>query len=228
MASIYNDGTYLKNNSDWHLDNSPYKASLVAKAISRSGASFNSCVDVGCGAGMVTKILSSQFPQKQFFGYDISRDATIFWNDSTGHNVQFKLVNLLETKDKFDLAICLDVFEHVEDYIGFLKSLRNHAEQFVFNIPLDMNVIKLVTGLRSAREDVGHLHYFNAYTAIATLEHCGYQIQDQFLSAGFKASRPTTFKQALVMPVRLLMTVFGSKIAAKWFGGYSLVVTAKS
>ena len=86
-------------------------------------------------------------------------------------NLSFVVDDLVESPEQFDLVICLDVIEHVEDYFGFLRKLRGRGKYFVFNIPLDMNVMKLVTpGIRYAREEVGHLHYFNRYTALQALK----------------------------------------------------------
>ena len=40
----------------------------------------------------------------------------------------------------------------------------NFSQYIIFNIPLDMNIVKLLTnGLKLARDEVGHLHYFNYY-----------------------------------------------------------------
>ena len=40
----------------------------------------------------------------------------------------------------FDLLLMLDVFEHVEDYIGLLRAVRSKAKQKLFHIPLDLSV----------------------------------------------------------------------------------------
>jgi hypothetical protein len=125
-------------------------------------------------------------------------------------------------------VICLDVFEHVEDYYSFLKSLKNKGEKFIFNIPLDMNVTKILTsGIKYAREEVGHLHYFNQYTAIETLKDCGYNIKSTNLSVAFLKITPRNIRQAAILPIRLLSLLLGKNFAAKIFGGVSLVVYAE-
>jgi hypothetical protein len=58
-----------------------------------------------------------------------------------------------------------------------------------------MSVAKLLTGgLRFVREEVRHLHCFNAYSARETLKYAGYEIEDCFLSAAFKHTVPRSFR----------------------------------
>ena len=223
--NIYDDKTYLKKNPNWHIEDSPYKVSLVLKAIKRSNINFKNMIDIGCGAGVVTNLLSEKYPDKQFQGIDVSQDASKFWQEGKNGNLKFSG----DSDDFFDLAICLDVFEHVEDYMGFLKNIKSKAKTFIFNIPLDMSVIKLVSpGLRHAREDVGHLHYFNSFTALATLEKCGYVIEDSFLSAAFLKTKPRNFKQLVLLFPRLLTLFLGKKMGSILFGGISIVVTTST
>ena len=78
--------------------------------------------------------------------------------------------------------MAIDVFEHVEDYFGFLRKLREKAEYKIFHIPLDLSV---QTVLRSSpiikgRKSVGHIHYFTKETALETLKDTGYEIIDYF------------------------------------------------
>lgn len=223
MKNIYADGTYLAKNGDWHEEDSPYKATLVQKALSRTGVKFETCADMGCGAGLVAEILAKNYPSAKVSGFDFSPDVQRFW--ANRQHVSLRQEDLLQSDERFDLVLCLDVFEHVEDYIGFLRKLRNHAGCFIFNIPLDMNMAKLVTGFRHARETSGHLHYFNAYTALETLRLAGYDVRDYYFAAGFM-NRPKTWKQFLIAGPRWALVALGPKWASTITGGYSLVVTA--
>ena len=92
-----------------------------------------------------------------------------------------------------------------------------------------MSVVKLITpGIRLAREEVGHLHYFNKYTAIKTLEDNNYEIIDYKLCTPIKSSRPRNIYQLLMLPFRLLSLLIGDQTASTLFGGYSLIVLAKA
>ncbi len=226
--NIYSDGTYLKANANWDQEHSPYKANLVIELL--NGLPAKSILEVGCGAGEIIKILSGHFPDIQFTGYDISTDAANFWDGKDSPNLSFCCSDVLESEKQVDAVLCLDVFEHISDYIGFLKKLKIHGSYFIFKIPMDMNVMKLMTrGLAYARSEVGHIHYFNEWSAKATLADCGYEIEVAKLSPAFLKVPPGNFRQLLaVIPRILAHFLLGSRLACKFLGGYSLIVRAKS
>lgn len=226
--SIYNEGTYLIFNANWHQEDSPYKAKLVINLLDNS-SSVKSILEVGCGAGEIIKILSCYLPDITFYGYDISSDAATFWSKKESSNLSYYCSNVLESDRHVDVVLCLDVFEHIDDYMGFLKKLKTHGSRFIFNIPMDMNVMKLLTsGLAYARTEAGHLHYFNEWSAKATLVDCGYEIEVAKLSPAFLKVPPRNFRQFLaVIPRIIAHFLFGSRLACKLLGGYSLIVRAK-
>ena len=229
IGDIYNNKEYLSKNVNWHQEDSPYKFSLVQKICKRNNLIFSNCADIGCGAGFVTELLAKEYPEASFTGFDLSKDANKFWKKRTKmKNLKFTNSNINKYNKRFDLIICLDVFEHIEDYFGFLKELQKSSNRFIFNIPLDMNVMKILTnGIKLARIEVGHLHYFSEYTAIETLKDCGYIIKDSFLSSAFLSILPRNGRQLAVLPFRFLTLAFGKSFGSKVFGGQSLVVYAE-
>lgn len=67
---------------------------------------------------------------------------------------------LQETDVSWDLVLVLDVFEHVDDYLGFLRGLSRIARNIIFHIPLDISVMRV---LASALIDrlLHHCHIVN-------------------------------------------------------------------
>jgi SAM-dependent methyltransferase len=226
---IYRDGQYLQKNDSWHEEDSPYKAGIVRKIIDANHIDPKSIADIGCGSGLVAQLIAEAYPNAQVDGYDISPDAASFWKKRKAPHLAFKLDDYASAGGQYDLAMCLDVFEHVEDYYGFLRSVRPHSRYVVFNIPLDMSVIKLVTpGIRRARNEVGHLHYFNVYSARETLKDCGYEIVDSFVSTPLFSTLPRNALQWIAAAPRMALSLLSKSAAATLLGGHSLVVLAKS
>ena len=130
MKNIYENGTYLKNNPNWHQHESPWKAKQVIKALKRHNLKPSSICEVGCGAGETLKILSEQLAGDiTYAGYDISPDAYGICSKKSKENLQFYLKDLLEEEVAFDIVMALDVIEHIEDERTFLiEIVNNHLD----------------------------------------------------------------------------------------------------
>jgi hypothetical protein len=123
----------------------------------------------------------------------------------------------------------MDVVEHVEDYIGLLKGIKDCGHYKVFNIPLDMSATAVLrnTPIMHARQSVGHLHYFSRDTALATLEHCGYRIireeyNHPFSDVGFGLSPSMLYANA-----RKYASNLWPHTSVRILGGSQLLVLAE-
>ena len=122
--------------------------------------------------------LAGDFPEKQWTGFDISPDAEQFWQRWAESPVTYRREDYLSADETNDLVLLIDLFEHVDDYIGFLRRLSGLGKAFVFHIPLDLNAQGLMRGsMLKSRAHVGHLHYFSKDTVLATLRDTGYEIK---------------------------------------------------
>jgi len=231
MESIYTDGTYLRNNPDWHVDDSPWKAKHVATMLDRHGIVPQTVCEIGCGAGEILRSLSTHLePSTRFFGYEISPNAYKICSQKANERFTFKLANLLdETNVRFDLAMAMDVFEHVEDYFGFLRKLRDKAQYKIFHIPLELSAQEVLRGkpLLNARRNVGHIHHFSKETALATLEDCGYTVLDHFYTSGRTDLGGLGWKSQLMRLPRQALYKVNQDAAVRTLGGYSLLVLAR-
>ena len=231
MESIYTDGTYLRNNPDWHVDDSPWKAKHVATMLDRHGIVPQTVCEIGCGAGEILRSLSTHLePATRFFGYEISQDAYQLCSKKANDKFTFRLANLLEEANvRFDLVMAMDVFEHVEDYFGFLRKLRDKAQYKIFHIPLELSAQEVLRGkpLLNARRNVGHIHHFSKETAIATLEDCGYTVLDHFYTSGRTDLGGLGWKSQLMRIPRQALYRMNQDAAVRALGGYSLLVLAR-
>lgn len=226
--SIYEDGAYLENNPTWHEEDSPWKAQQITKMLRKHDIFPSSVGEVGCGAGGILSCLATEYGDEVLFsGFDISPQAVEICRKKEKQNLKFFLKDPFEEEQRtFDVVMAIDVFEHVEDYFGFLRKLKELGTYKIFHIPLDLSV---QTVLRSApilyaRSSVGHIHYFTKETALATLRDTGYEVEDYFYTLevpnrGWKAN-------LLNLPRKLFLSLH-EDLAVRILGGYSLLVLAK-
>jgi 2-polyprenyl-3-methyl-5-hydroxy-6-metoxy-1,4-benzoquinol methylase len=227
---IYTTGEYIENNPNWHMEDSPWKAKQIIKMIQKNNLQIESVGEVGCGAGEALRQLQMVMPKNvNFFGYEISPQAFEFCQKISNERLKFELGNLPDKKNIFDLILCIDVFEHVEDYFSFLRKLRDKARYKIFHIPLDISVSSVLRSspILGARKHVGHLHYFTKETALATLEDTGYEILDYFYTAGSIDLNIKMVKTFLARFPRQVLYTLNQDIAVRLMGGYSLLVLTK-
>lgn len=228
-VEIYQSEEYLAANPSWHLEDSPWKAKQIHKIISSNALNFHSVGEIGCGVGEVIRQLSDMIPDASFYGYEVSPQAFKFAQARESRNVEFFLEDLLEKEIHYDLILCIDVFEHVEDYIGFLRALGTKSEYQIFHIPLDVSVLSVLTNsMITARERVGHLHYFSLETALATLCDTGYEVLDFFFTPAFLDRPAKTLKSKLAKVPRFLLYKISPKLMVKLLGGCSLLVLTRN
>lgn len=227
---MYQTGEYLEKNPTYHVEDSPWKAAQVLRMIKKHDLSPKSVCEVGCGAGEILKQLQAQLPEEtQLYGYEISPQAYALAQQRENDRLHFFCEDLLTLPNPgFDLLLCLDVFEHVEDYLGFLRGLRETAQHKVFHIPLDLSVQWLwrSTPIMREREQAGHLHYFTKETALATLQDAGYEVIDWCYTPGAIAN-PRSVKAKLASLPRRLLSAINQDLVVRILGGYSVLVLAK-
>lgn len=226
--SMYQDGTYLTQHPTWDEEHSEWKASQLIAILERNHVEFSSFVDVGCGAGRVIHELSRRYPSAVFHGHDVSPQAIELARRYEGTNVRFSNQDVVQAGNAhYDVAAAIDVFEHVEDYIGFLRKLRRLCRWCLFIIPLDISVQAILRNLpMNNRRTAGHLHYFMKETALATLEYAEYDILDYcYIPSGLVLARSLRGRLA-ALPRRMFFKLHPDW-CVKTLGGYALLVLAK-
>lgn len=228
--NIYLDGAYIEKNPLYHVEDSPWKASQILKMLGRNDLQIGSVCEVGCGAGEILRQLQLQMPEEvMFYGYEISPQAFDLCKQRQNERLLFYCEDLLaKDTQPFDLLLCIDVFEHVEDHMGFLRQLRHKGVHKVFHIPLDMTAQAILRGKPFVlwREELGHLHYFMKETALLTLQETGYEIVDFFYTPG-GIEKAETVKQRIAKLPRRALSMISQDFAVRTLGGYSLLVLAR-
>jgi SAM-dependent methyltransferase len=228
--NVYVDGEYLNNNPRWHVDESPFKVGQIVQMLERNRLQPKTICDVGCGAGEVLRLLQETLDNECVFcGYDISPQALEMCTSRSNERLQFKLGDVSQDQGTFyDLMLVLDVFEHVEDYFGFLNAIRPKSELKIFHIPLDLSVQTVLRkrGLLKRRELHRHIHYFSKQTAIETLKDCGYTPLDYCFTSHSLVCGKEVGQRVARLPRRICFAMH-QELTARILGGFSLLVLAK-
>ena len=226
----YFDGAYLAHNPTWHAEHSPTKARWIDEILRRNRLDPVTIAEVGCGSGEILVELRKRRPEAAFTGFEISPDAYAICSSKSAQGLEFRLADLLQVESEpFDLLLAIDVFEHVPDYLGFLKALKAKAGHAIFHIPLDLSVQALLRGTSYPilREQTGHLHYFTRYTALATLRDCGYEIVDWTYTRSSQELPGKGLRTRIANLPRKLVQTVSEDLSARLLGGYSLLVLAR-
>lgn len=221
----YIDGRYLNANPGWHEEDSEFKAIHVARLLQSSGLRPSTICDVGCGTAGVLARLGRE-TDAELTGWELSPDATrLAWE--LHPTVKVIEGDLLESDSVYDVVLALDVFEHIDDYMGFLRALRARGEHFVFHIPLDMTAQMVIRAspLMICRQQVGHLHYFSRDTALATLRDCGYSVLSETYTWA-SVEQPKSLRNRIAAMPRAVGRRLNEHVTVRLLGGASLLVLA--
>ncbi len=197
----------------------------------QNGITPNSVCDVGCGSGELLRQLSLTLGDNvQFSGYEVSADAYRICKEKESDNLRFYCEDILaKASVSFDVLLCIDVIEHVEDFYGFLRRLRTLSTYTVFHIPLDLSVENIVRvhPLQRERKRVGHIHFFTKETALAALNHVGYDVVDSFFTIGSVELPAKGWRSAIMKIPRRIMFSVSQDLTARLLGGCSLMVLVR-
>jgi hypothetical protein len=231
VSQRYLDGRYLDANPDWHVRDAAWKAAQIAKMIEKSELSPATVCDVGCGAGEILRQLwLTHHDQTRFVGYEISADAHHLASTRSAPGLEFRLQNATNDADYYDLMLLMDVIEHVPDCVSFLQGLSTKANWTILHIPLELSLQAIVRPRRllRSRTTLGHLHFFTAELALATVREGGFEIVEYIYTSGGTERPPQSRLAHLARAPRRLLRHLSEPFAARTIGGFALLVLAKS
>jgi cyclopropane fatty-acyl-phospholipid synthase-like methyltransferase len=229
-TSLYLDGTYLQIHPGWHIEDSEWKASKVLQMLHRNHLEVGSIVEVGCGAGEVLACLQKSMSSDCVFrGYEIAPDAYRMCHSRANDRLSFSMQwSNPEIEGRADLAMALDVVEHVEDYFSFLRNLREQGEYCILHVPLDLSLQSLLFNLpQRVRKTAGHLHYFTAPILQNAVRDCGFTIIDSIYTRPGIERPSKSLAGKLARYPRLVGAAVNEPWAALILGGFSMMILAK-
>jgi SAM-dependent methyltransferase len=224
-CKTYLDGSYdAKTGGTWHLEDSPFKARQIMRMLRKHPeAELRSVCDIGCGAGGILAELHRQIDlATKLVGYEVSPQAHALSKHLQNSNCEFVLGEPFADRRYFDVALVIDVVEHVEDCFGFMRRCGAKATWKIYHIPLDASASLILRGT-NCWESVGHLHLFTMETAIKAVEHSGQRVVDFFLTP-VSLERP---HRPLTRLTNLLRLILPERLGARLLGGYSMMILAR-
>ena len=230
-GEIYKDGTYLKNNPTWDMEDANYKTTHILKLLAKYNINAKSILDIGCGSGRILVELKNKLPlDSNFYGVDISPQAIELAKSINEANINIELRDITTNKlsDKYDLTLVIDVIEHVEDYFKIIRELREVSNYTLFHIPLDLCIWSLFREkmLIESKQRVGHIHNFTEDFMKSILTDHGFEIISAIYTEPL--NKVKNFKQSIVEFLRKLLFTINPRFCSKTIGGMSLMVLVKN
>jgi SAM-dependent methyltransferase len=151
-------------------------------------AGASSFVEVGIGTGLYSGLLLRRLPQVRGTGFDISPHSLRFTEAQLGalgvgdrYEVEIRDVTAEPTEPRAEWLVCVEVLEHLEDPVAFLRGLRATmapgAKAFI------------TAALNAAHADHIYL-YRTADDVLNHLVEAGFTLEQSFVGAAYKPSAP--------------------------------------
>ena len=151
----------------WELARKEVVSSLIKKKLPYINDKEAIILDIGCGDTWLIEQLAKDFTKAKFIAVDIAFTDELLSAyrqrlDKNSFELHKTLEDALNGRDlKVDLILLLDVIEHIEDDVKFLK----HVKTFTANITDDTNFLITVPAYQSlfCKHDVflGHYRRYN-------------------------------------------------------------------
>jgi hypothetical protein len=185
----YMAGEYKALHPSWHAEDAPLKArdlhgpirAVISQMTAEKHTSTLRIADVGAGVGLVlvelTKMIQTHWPNVRVIpvAFEISREAaTVAKTKNPSLEVHQKLLS--HTDGPFDVAMLVDVLEHVENPWDLLRTARSTAEYLVVRQPLLGNYPRFRhDNYGDQRTHWGHIGYFSYRSFLDMAAACGWQ-----------------------------------------------------
>lgn len=228
-SARYIEGRYSEDHATWHDEDADWKAAQIAQFLRDEAVVPKSICDLGCGTGGVLAELGRALPGVELVGYDISPHAVALAGEKHP-GIDVRIGGVADVSERFDLVMLVDVFEHVEDYLGFLRSIFPLCNRLLCHIPLEMTAMMVARErpMLEARREFGHLHYFSKATALATLEDAGFDVVSSRYTPASVDFPSLTPRMKIAKWPRKIGFRFAPDLAVRILGGYSLLVLART
>ncbi|MEM1165370.1 MAG: class I SAM-dependent methyltransferase [Planctomycetota bacterium] len=226
----YRSGRYWTEHADWLDSQRSLKAGDLLPGME---AALKTCdrrpvrvVDIGAGTGSVLATVCDLMSERiagisfEQVAYEISPNA-IERGRSYFPQIEFRERLFDGSEGEFEVAMLVDVFEHLENPWEMFRAVRQRASYCLVRQPLIQGFGTFWrNAYRSQREGVGHIGLFTSRQFVDIAEACGWRPLHLELVPLWNLS--TTHKRGRTNPVKRLIHFLSPELASVVMSGYYL------
>lgn len=160
---------------------------------------LSSLLDAGCGEGIVANMISENFPKLKVTGIDGAKEAVEYANSQYPNITVLKdnLYDLSFEDSSFDIVICSEVLEHLEEYpIAINELLRVAKSKIIVTVP---NEPWFCLGNLASLHNVSRLG--NPIDHVNHWTHCGFK---KMLNKQLKGVRDIQFYKSFPWQIAVI------------------------
>lgn len=141
--------------------------------------------EVGAGEGYLTNIVAQKFPDAQIWASDLAEDMLLkLAKNLNGKSVNLSVENVenLSYEDnKFDLCICCEVLEHVQNPKKALNELKRVTRgRVILSVPIEplWRILNMLRGkyLKDFGNTPGHINHWSGLQFKRLVESSGFKV----------------------------------------------------
>ena len=202
IRDLYSGDKYIKKNPSLHEEDSEWKIGkiipLIDMLIKEKYININeiNLLDVGGGAGLILREISN-YIEKCYnihvnkYALDLS-PGMLAVQEKNNPNARLLNEDICRTSLKnkeIDIALMIDVIEHIPSSAKALKELRRISRFAIFKVPLEdslisnaWNFLKQGKPRQNAIDTIGHINVYNPITLKCQIEQNGGTILNSFFT----------------------------------------------
>jgi len=213
----------------------------LRRVLPATEGSYRMILDAGCGPGVFSFELAKRHPEAQVTGVELEPDLVARANEIakraglTNCSFQEGDVTKLDFSDEFDLVVSVDNFEHVEDDIAAMRTLRRALRpggRLVAHVP-GYERRWILFGRRVNFDVPGHVRPgYRADELVGRLREAGFQVTSHQYTYGpietftnnisyliTGADQRRKLQYAAVFPLLLALSYLGKFSRPRWGAG---------
>ena len=224
VKKLYLDDEYIAKNPSLHEEDSLWKVSKILPLVSSYITTVNkdeiTLLDVGGGAGLILKAVSAHITKH--YGINVNKyiidlspgmlAAQIDRNPEYSKALNEDIRNTSLGEKEIDLALIIDLLEHVPDPTKALEEIRRISDFAIFKVPLEdtlffksINLIKKGKPRQALIDSWGHINTYNFSRLKCEIEeHTGNVQWYYFTNACDYYSRSEYYRRRISKGSRLL------------------------